>query len=212
VFTPSIGYAYRVTPYDTLSLTGREQLFYSFGATPQATALQGVPGGILSEGHSLLLTWARRLTRLATMKLSGGPLYVTGQSGGAISPTARLDIESYGHDLSARLTVSHDLVIGASRAGALVGDFADVSLHANFGDFSSGMRAGVYRNSDVPSQFRSLGSAGYAGEVSLDYHVTREWTVGVAALRDAGLNNFDGRQADRDVVQMRLTWERFRPF
>src|SRR6266540_3685812 len=43
VFTPSIGYAYRTSPYDNLTLTGREQLFYSFGATPQASAPQGVP-------------------------------------------------------------------------------------------------------------------------------------------------------------------------
>jgi hypothetical protein len=212
VFTPSIGYAYRLTPYDTLVVAGREQLFYSFGATPQAAAPQGVPGGILNEGHSLLLTWERRLQRLVTMKLSGGPLYVTGQNGGQISPTARLEIQSFDRDLSARLIVSHDLIIGATRAGALVGDLAEVGMVANIGDFTTGMRAGIYRNAGIPSQFQSLGSAGYTGEISLDYHVTREWTLGLAALRDAPINSFDTMRVDRDVVQMRLTWERFRPF
>jgi hypothetical protein len=212
VFTPSLGYAYRLTPYDTLAFTGREQLFYSFGATPQAAAPEGVPGGILSEGHSLLFTWERRLRPLVTMKLSGGPVYVTGQSGGHISPSARLDIESYGRTLSAHFLLAHDLIIGATRAGPLVGDVANVAVIAKLGDFGGGMRAGVYRNSDIPSQFQSLGTAGYTGEISLDYHVTREWTLGVAALRDGQINNSSAVQVDRDVVQMRLTWERFRPF
>ena len=71
----------------------------------------------------------------------------------------------------------------------------------------------MYRNADIPTQFTALGATGYTGEVSLDYHMTREWTVGVAALRDARLiHDSEGIQADRDVVQMRLTWERFRPF
>src|SRR6266851_2421784 len=127
VFTPSIGYAYRTSPYDNLSLTGREQLFYSFGATPQASALQGVPGGIVNQAHSLQLGWERRLRPWATLTASG--------------------------------------------------------------------------------------PAGYSGEVSLDYRIGREWTVGLAALRDARLNETDvGRQVDRDVVQLRLTWERFQPF
>ena len=213
VFTPSIGYSYRLTPYDTLTVAGREQLFYSFGATPQAAAPNGVPGGMVNKGHSLLLTWERRLQHTVTMRLSGGPLYVTGLTGGEISPTARLEVESVGPDLSARLLVSHDLIIGATRAGALVGDLAEVGALANFGRFSSGLRLGVYRNATIPTQFRDLGTTGYTGEASLDFHLTREWTVGVAALRDARLfHEFDGLQPDRDVVQMRLTWERFRPF
>jgi hypothetical protein len=212
IFTPSIGYAYRLTPYDTLSFAGREQLFYSFGATPQDAAPQGVPGGIVSEGHGLLLTWERRLQRLVTMKLSGGALYVTGQNGGAISPTGRFEIQTYGRDFSAFFLLSHDLVIGAYRAGPLVGDLANVGVIANLGKFGGGMRAGVYRNADIPSQFRWLGSTGYSGEVSLDYHLTREWTAGIAALRDGQFNNPTPLQVDRNVVQMRLTWERFRPF
>ena len=213
VFTPSIGYAYRTSPYDNLSLTGREQLFYSFGATPQASALQGVPGGIVTQAHSLQLGWERRLRPWATLKASGGPLYVTGQNGGQFSPAAKLEIESVTPRLAARLIVSHDLIIGASRAGAIVGDLAEVATLVTMGDFTGGLRAGVYRNSDLPSQFTAIGPAGYSGEVSLDYRIGREWTVGLAALRDARLNETDvGRQVDRDVVQLRLTWERFQPF
>ena len=71
----------------------------------------------------------------------------------------------------------------------------------------------MYRNSGLPSQFQAIGSVGYSGEVSLEYRVGREWTVGVAGLRDARLNDRDLLpQVDRDVVQMRLTWERFRAF
>ncbi|HWE24011.1 MAG TPA: hypothetical protein VG496_08735 [Myxococcales bacterium] len=213
VFTPSLGYSYRLTPYDTVTITGREQLFYSFGASPQAAAPRGVASGIINQGHSALITWERRLEHTVTMKLTGGPLYVTGANGSAFSPTARLEIQSYGRDLAARLLLSHDLIIGASRAGALVGDLAEVGALANFGDFSGGLRLGVYRNAEIPTQFRDLGAMGYSGEVDLDYHLTHEWSIGVAALRDAQLFYPNGAlQADRDVVQMRLTWEKFRPF
>jgi len=94
-----------------------------------------------------------------------------------------------------------------------VGDVAELALLGNLGDFTGHLRAGVYRNADVPVQFAQLGAAGYTGEAAVDYHLGREWTVGVAVLRDARLNDVNvGRQVDRDVVQLRLTWERFRPF
>ena len=214
VFTPSIGYAYRTSPYDNLSLTAREQLFYSFGATPaEGSGLPGVPGGILTQAHGVQLGWERRLRPWATLKASGGPLYVTGQNGGLFSPTAKLEIESITPRLAARLIVSHDLIIGAFRAGAIVGDLAEVGTLVTVGDFMCGLRAGVYRNSDLHSQFTAVGPAGYSGEVSLDYRIGREWTLGLAGLRDARLNDTNvGPQVDRDVVQLRLTWERFRPF
>jgi hypothetical protein len=213
VFAPSIGYSYRTTPYDTILLTAREQLFYSFGASPQPTALQGVPGGIVSEAHSALFGWERRLRPWATLKLTAGPLFVTGQNGGQFSPTAKLEIESITPTLATRLILSHDLIIGASRAGALVGDLAEAAAILNLGSFTTGLRAGVYRNSDLPSQYTQFGQAGYSTEASVDYRLTREWTIGIAGLRDARLNDRNiGPQVDRDVVQMRLTWERFQPF
>jgi hypothetical protein len=172
-----------------------------------------VAGGIVTEAHSLQLGWERRLRPWATLKASGGPLYVTGQSGGQFSPTAKLELESITPTLAARLILSHDLIIGAFRAGALVGDLAEVAALATMGNLVAGIRAGIYRNSDLPSQFRALGPAGYSGEVSLDYRIGREWTVGVAGLRDARLTDTNvGQQVDRDVVQLRLTWERFQPF
>jgi hypothetical protein len=213
VFTPSLGYSYRLTPYDTIGIAGREQLFYSFGATPQEAAITGVPQGILNQGHSLLMSWERRLRPHVTMKVSGGPLYVTGQNGGQVSPTAKFEIQSFGEELSTRVLVSHDLIIGATRAGALVGDLFELGGIGNFGRFSTGLRFGIYRNADIPTQFTAIGTTGYSGEVSLDYHLTREWSIGIAGLRDARLlHQFDELQADRDVVQMRLTWERFKPF
>ena len=99
------------------------------------------------------------------------------------------------------------------RARALVGDLVEGATLVTVGDFTGGVRLGVYRNSDLPSQFQAIGSAGYSGEVSLEYRVGREWTVAVAGLRDARLDDRDLMpQVDRDVVQLRLTWERFRPF
>jgi hypothetical protein len=94
-----------------------------------------------------------------------------------------------------------------------VGDLVEVGAIGNLGDFTTGLRLGAYRNAAIPTQFTALGATGYSGEVSVDYHFTREWSIGVAALRDAQLfHEFQQLQADRDVVQMRLTWERFRPF
>ncbi|MFL5311061.1 MAG: hypothetical protein ACJ79H_11470 [Myxococcales bacterium] len=214
VFTPSIAYAYRTTPYDTIIVGAREQLFYSFGVTGSpGSGVASMPGGIQTEAHSLRLGWERRLRPWATLKASGGPVYVTGQNGGQLSPTAKLEIESITPSLAARLIVSHDLIIGAFRAGAIVGDLAEVATQVTVGSFIAGLRAGVYRNADLHTQFTAVGPAGYSGEVSLDYRIGREWTVGLAGLRDARLNDTDvGRQVDRDVVQLRLTWERFQPF
>src|SRR5919108_263499 len=213
VFSPSLGYSYRLTPYDTFAVTGREQIFYSFGASPQAAAPAGVPGGILNQGHSAILSWERRLGPHLAMKLSGGPLYVTGQNAGDVSPTAKFELNSFGRELSGYLLVSHDLIIGATRAGALVGDFAGGGAIGNFGQFTTTLRVGAYRNASIPTQFTALGATGYSGEVAVDYHLTREWTIGVAGLRDAQLfQPVAGLQPDRDVVQMRLTWERFKPF
>ena len=47
VFSPSIGYAYRTTPYDTIIVAGREQLFYAFGVTASpGSDLSAMPSGI----------------------------------------------------------------------------------------------------------------------------------------------------------------------
>jgi len=213
LFMPSLGYAYRLSPYGTVEVTGREQLFYSFGATPQAAGGAGIPSGILSEGHSVLLGYVRRINPWSTLTVRGGPLYLTGMAGGQVSPVARIQVESVTPRAAIDLVVAHDLIIGASRAGPLVGDVAELALLGNLGDFTGHLRAGVYRNADVPTQFTRFGAAGYTGEAAVDYHLGREWTVGVAVLRDARLNDVNvGRQVDRDVVQLRLTWERFRPF
>lgn len=213
VFTPWLGYAHRMNPYDTVTFAAREQLFYAFGASTAAAPPNGMASGIITQSHAAVLGFERRLRPWATLKVSGGPLYVTGQNGGILSPTARLEIESITPTLATRLLLTHDLVIGASRAGAIVGDLAEAAAIANLGSFTTGVRFGVYRNSDVPSQFSAFGAAGYSGEASVDYRIGREWTIGVAALRDARINDIGGgRQVDRDVVQMRLTWERFRPF
>ena len=51
---------------------------------------------------------------------------------------------------------------------------------------------------------------GYSTEGALDYRFAKEWTIGAAAVRDARITDLDGPNVDRDVVQLRLTWERAR--
>ena len=54
---------------------------------------------------------------------------------------------------------------------------------------------------------------GYGTEFDVDYRLAKEWTVGLAAARDARLTDtgvVGVPQVDRDVVQLRVTWERAR--
>ena len=68
---------------------------------------------------------------------------------------------------------------------------------------------GIYRNAGVYTQ--SVGSIGYTGEVAVDWSLTRELKIGIAGLRDARLNDVTiEHQVDRNVVQLRLAWERAR--
>jgi hypothetical protein len=72
------------------------------------------------------------------------------------------------------------------------------------------VRLGVYRNASAFNQ-GDLGSLGYGGEVGLDWSFTRDLKFGVAAGRDARINDpAIAAQVDRDVFQMRLTWEKAR--
>jgi hypothetical protein len=121
---------------------------------------------------------------------------------------ARVELEGVTPRGAVRLVAGHDLVIGASQAGALVGDIAEASALGKLGSFEGHLRTGIYRNAGLGKWV--LGSMGYSGEASLDYRFAKEWTFGVAALRDARLTDLSGPQVDRDVVQLRLTWERAR--
>jgi hypothetical protein len=209
---PSVTYGYRTTPYVTWEVTGREQLFYAFGASASAVFhTPALAGGLLTEAHSATAGYVRRLSAVTTLTARAGASYVTGrQSAGQVEPVAVLEIETAKHDSGVHFLVMHDLAIGATHAGAIGGDLAELGLFQVLGKFEGHLRAGVYRNTQVGDWAR-LGAVGYTGEAELDYRFAKEWTVGAAALRDARVTDTDfGQQVDRDVVQLRLTWERAR--
>ncbi|MFL5424910.1 MAG: hypothetical protein ACJ783_07730 [Myxococcales bacterium] len=208
---PSVTYGYRTTPYVTWEVTGREQLFFGFGASPSALSNnKPVPGGLLTEAHTAMGGYVRRLSPVTTLTARAGASYVTGSPSSAFEPVAMLQIESATPGSGVHFLVMHDLAIGAARAGAIGSDLAELGLLGTLSKFEGHLRAGIYRNTQVGDWAR-LGALGYTGEADLDYRIGKEWTVGVAALRDARLTDRDvGQQVDRDVVQLRVTWERAR--
>ena len=192
-------------------MTGREQLFYGFGASPSALSNnKAVPGGLLTEAHTAMGGYVRRLSPVTTLTARAGASYVTASPGSAVEPVALLEIEMAKHDSGVHFLVMHDLAIGAARAGAIGSDIAELGLFGTLSKFEGHLRAGVYRNTQI-GNWVQLGAVGYTGEADLDYRFGKEWTVGVAALRDARLTDRDfGQQVDRDVVLLRMTWERAR--
>jgi hypothetical protein len=205
---PSVTYAYRTTPYARWEATGREQLFFSFGAAPSPLAARGVPAGLLTEAHAAMGGYVRRLSAVTTLTARGGASYVTGNPSSAVEPIARIELESVVPNYAVHLIAFHDLAIGATRAGAIGLDLVEADLMGKLGKFESYLRAGVYRNTAV-GDFWQRGALGYGAEVDVDYRIAKEWTVGLAAAREARLTDRDvGRQVDRDVVQLRVTWER----
>ena len=214
LLAPYARYVLRTAARTTWDFGGREQLFFAEGVVKDPAAPVGtphakeLPGGLVDEGHAALLGWRYQLTPYATALVRGGPMLVTGRRGNVLMPTARFEIEAATPTSALHFAVGHDLVSGASRAGALVGDVAEFSVMGQLGSFDGHLGAGVYRNVDLFVQ-QTLGSVGYGGEVSVDYRIGREWKVGVAALRDARLSDTNvGLMTDRDVFQLRLTWER----
>jgi hypothetical protein len=208
VVAPSVTYAWHASARSRWELTAREQLFFGFGATPSTLAPTGAPGGLLTEAHAALGGYVHRLTEIATLTTRAGAIYVTGINQGVWQPVGRFEIEMAAPTAAMRVVAGHDLIIGASRAGALVGDIGELSLMGKLAAFEGHMRAGVYRNAGLGNW--GLGALGYSTEASVDYRFAKEWTIGAAALRDARITNLDGPDVDRDVVQLRVTWERAR--
>src|SRR5690242_2545195 len=107
---PYATYAYRTTPYVRWELTAREQLFFAFGAdantTLQTKALQG---GLLTEAHSAMGGYVRRLSAVTTVTARAGASYVTGSQADTVEPVARLELESILRDWGVHLIAMHDL-------------------------------------------------------------------------------------------------------
>lgn len=210
VIAPSVKYAWRTAPRSKWDLGLREQLFFGVGADPNPRAPKGTRGGLLDEAHTALLGYTYALTPYADIFARGGGLLLTGSTQGLVQPVARFGIESYSPTTAISLTLAHDLVIGPSTAGPLVGDIAEVGIVQQWEKLGAHLRAGMYRNANAFKQ-SELGSLGYGVEAGVDWNFTRDLKLGVAAVRDAQLNNIAvAQQVDRDVVQLRLTWEKAR--
>src|SRR4051812_4121345 len=146
----SVTYGYRTTPYVTWEVTGREQLFFGFGASPSAlSSNKAIPGGLLTEAHTAMGGYVRRLSPVTTLTARAGASYVTGSPGSAFEPVAMLQIESATPGSGVHFLVMHDLAIGAARAGAIGSDLAELGLLGTLSKFEGHLRAGIYRNTQV---------------------------------------------------------------
>jgi hypothetical protein len=209
--TPQIGYAHRTSARNTVDLTAREQLFFSAGAT----AVPGVHGaaasGLVAEGTSALLGFTRRLTAVTRVTLRGGPLLLTQRGlGPTFFPAARFELTTETPTSGLIFVLSHDLVMGPSHAGALVGDVAEVGGFTELWRHIGGRgRVGVFRNVGTDRQ-GTLGLIGYSAELGVDWRFAREWSLGLAGLRDARITDRNVFNADRDVFQVRISWEKAR--
>ena len=210
VLAPQARYAFRTSARSKWDVGVREQLFFGVGApvgSPHAP--NGAPGGLLDQAHSVLLGYTYALSPWTNLTVRGGGVMVTGINQAAM-PTARLLLESYTPTTAVSITVAHDLVIGPSTAGPLIGDIAELGLIRDWEHVAAHLRLGMYRNAAV-SHAVDIGALGYGTEVGLAWKFTRDLRLEVAALRDARINDVTiAEQVDRNVLQLRLTWEKAR--
>jgi hypothetical protein len=208
---PQLGYTHRISERNTVEVAVREQLFLGGGATVVPGVHGAADSGLLAQGTSALAGFTRRFTPILTASLRAGPMLVTRTNAStALFPVARLEIFADTPTSGFHFIAAHDLALGASQAGALVSDVAEMGVLRELAwHLGSHMRAGVYRNAGIDAS--GLGLIGYSVEAGFDYRFAHEWSIGVAGLRDARLTQGgDGLNVDRNVFQLRLTWEKAR--
>jgi hypothetical protein len=211
LIAPNVKYAWHTSARSKWDIGAREQLFFGIGAPPNPLAPKGAPGGLLDAAHAGLIGYTYALTPYADLFLRGGGAYITGTSRDAAVPIGRFGLESYAPSTAISMTVGHDLVMGASKAGAIVGDIAELGVIEQWERLGGHVRLGLYRNVSA-FEAGQIGTVGYGGEVGLDWSFTKNLKLGFAAMRDARLYDpaVAGPMVDRDVVQVRLTWEKAR--
>ena len=210
VLAPSVRYAWNTGARSKWDLGVREQLFFGIGADPNPLAPQGAPGGLLDEAHAALLGYTWAVAPWANLTVRGGPVVLTGRADPVAAPTLKVIFESYTPSTAWAVTVGHDLVIGPTSAGPLIGDIAELGVIQDWEHLGAHFRFGLYRNADA-FQPLTVGAIGYGTEVGLAWKFTRDLRLEVAAMRDARVNDVTvAQQVDRDVVQLRLTWEKAR--
>ena len=210
MMAPNVKYAWKTSARSQWDVGVREQLFFGVGADPNPKAPHGAPGGLIDQAHSALLGYSYALTPVLLFTARGGPLMLTGNTDTVYQPVAKVGLESYTPDFTLYLNVGHDLVIAPSASGPIVADVAELGLFQQWEHLGAHAHVGIYRNVGVTQQDQ-LGALGYGAEAGLDWKFTENLKLGVAALRDARLNDVAvAEQVDRNVFQMRLTWEKAR--
>lgn len=210
MIAPGLRYAWKTSARSKWDLGVREQLFFGFGAAPNPRAPAGAPGGLLDQAHSALLGYTYAIAPWASLTVRGGASLVNGRTGDNLLPTARLELQSYVPGLAWEVILAHDLVIGPTSAGPLLGDLAEAGVMRDWEHFGVHGRFGLYRNASAFNA-NDLGTIGYSTEAGVAWKFTRDVRMELAALRDARIGNAaQAAQIDRDVVQLRFVWEKAR--
>jgi hypothetical protein len=209
VLAPRVRYLWKTDARTQWDIGFREQLFFGIAASPNPLAPHGNPGGLLDQSHAALLGLTYDIAPWSQVVVRGGPLLVTGNVGDVVIPTVRAEWNSYTPFTEIRLTLGHDLVIGPSGAGPLVGDIAELGFIKQWEQLSAHLRVGAYRNATSVQQWEA-GTSGYGSEIGVDWAFTRNLRFGVSAERDATIYDptIVGNAVNRDIVQVRLTYEK----
>lgn len=210
LLAPALRYGIRTSARSKWDFGVREQLFFVIGAAPNPLAPRGVAGGLLDQAHSALVGYTYALEPWASFIARGGAMLVSGPSGDNVLPTLRFKLESYTPTLAWEAVLAHDLMIGPTTTGPVLGDIAEVGGIREWEHFNAHLRIGLYRNSSA-FDYTQLGVLGYSGEVGGAWKFTRNLRMELAALRDARLSNAaEAALIDRNMVQLRLVWEKAR--
>lgn len=213
LLAPRARYEWKTSARSQWDFGVREQLFFGLGSAANPA---GNTAGLLGEGHSALLGYRYELTPWSELTIRGGPAVVNQHGlhngGTAAMPTARAEINAYTPSYDFGFAIGHDLVIGPSGGGAQVGDVAEVAGTRRWEKLAVHLVVGAYRNASAFDQY-SAGTSGYGGQLGIDWHFTRNLSLGVSAERDARIYDptLPGNlQAlvNRNVAQLRLTYEK----
>jgi hypothetical protein len=202
--TPHVAYERRTSAVDTFSGGLREQMFFSLGTDATVPTWSGSANGLSTAA---IAGWKHRLSHVADFQLYAGPALLSRPGSTNFVPMARATLEVATPTSALHLTALHDLVLGPGRGGPLIGDLGEAAVSGNLSEsFVAHLRAGIYRNTAVGSDVG--GVVGYGAGVGLDWLFARAWTLGAGVGREARLSgDAVDHSVDRNVVQLRLTWE-----
>jgi hypothetical protein len=209
VLSPRLKYEFKTDAHTQWDAGVREQLFFGIQSGPNPLAPHGTPGGLLDQSHSALFGVTYNFSDYSELVMHAGPALLTGDDGNHWLPVVRAEWNNYTPTTEVRITLGHDLVIGPSGAGALVGDIAEIGVLHQWEQLGGHVRIGAYRNASVLDQW-APGSSGYGGEVGLDWSFTRNLKLGAAFARDANIYDptIVNGLVDRNVIQVHLTYEK----